>query len=95
NTGVLEYARDGENARRADVRDADGLTAVAPPHRAALPAAAPGGVVPRRVSRLLEPPPAAVPPLLAAVPVGLALFSVVWTGEGLLDLAELLRAAAR
>ncbi|MEV6923091.1 glycosyltransferase [Dactylosporangium sp. NPDC051485] len=27
NTGVLEYARDGENALLADVRDADGLTA--------------------------------------------------------------------
>ncbi|WP_432994196.1 M48 family metalloprotease [Dactylosporangium sp. CA-233914] len=69
------------------------LSGRATPRPAALHAAA--GVVLRRVSRLLSPGPHAVPAVLAVLPPALAAFSVIWTGEGLLDLIELLQAAAR
>ncbi len=51
-----------------------------------------GGVVPRRVASLVAPPQAASA-LLIAVPVVLAFSSVVWTGECVWDLGELLHAA--
>lgn len=50
------------------------------------------GVVPRRVASLVAPPRAASA-LLIAVPVVLAFSSVVWTGECVWDLGELLHTA--
>ncbi|WP_033341552.1 M56 family metallopeptidase [Catenuloplanes japonicus] len=51
------------------------------------------GVVPRRVARLIAPRrPGSW--LLTAVPAVIAAFSVVWTGECVYDLAELLIAAS-
>ncbi|MGK5681187.1 M56 family metallopeptidase [Actinoplanes sp. URMC 104] len=50
------------------------------------------GVVPRRVAALVTPR-RAMPLLLLAVPFAVAVFSVVWTGECVLDLGELLYAA--
>jgi Zn-dependent protease with chaperone function len=51
------------------------------------------GVVPRRVASLLAPRYAARLLMLVAVPVAVAAGSVVWTGECVADLGELLYAA--
>ncbi|MBF9127539.1 M56 family metallopeptidase [Plantactinospora sp. S1510] len=61
--------------------------------RAGLHAAASGGVVPRRVAELLRPPARRRWSGLGALPVSLALASVVWTGEAIYDFFELLNAA--
>ncbi len=51
------------------------------------------GAVPRRVAALLDPV-RPTHPLLAFVPIALAAGTVVWTGEAIEDLRELLEAAA-
>ncbi|MFG1992087.1 M48 family metalloprotease [Actinoplanes sp. NPDC048988] len=71
------------------------LAGVAPRTPAHLHAAAAGGVVPRRVARLLQPSTGRAPRVLYALPVALALASVIWTGEATLDLIELFISAAR
>lgn len=58
-------------------------------------ASVPGGVVPRRVAELLRPRPRANLWALSALPVGLAVFTVVWTGEAIYDLQELIGLAHR
>jgi Zn-dependent protease with chaperone function len=58
-------------------------------------ASVPGGVVPRRVAELLRPRPRANLWALSALPVGLAVFTLVWTGEAIYDLRELLGLAHR
>jgi Zn-dependent protease with chaperone function len=58
-------------------------------------ASVPGGVVPRRVAELLRPRPRANLWALGALPVGLAVFTVVWTGEAIYDLQELIGLAHR
>lgn len=68
------------------------LTAAGRPGLGALHAAA--GAVPRRVAALLGPV-RPTHPLLASVPIALAAGTVVWTGEAVEDLRELLEAAAR
>ncbi|GLW31131.1 M48 family metalloprotease [Actinoplanes regularis] len=62
---------------------------------AALHAAVPGGVVPRRVAHLLRPQPRAAPAAFVLLPALIALSSVVWTGEATLDLIELMVSAWR
>ncbi|BCJ39653.1 peptidase M48 [Actinoplanes ianthinogenes] len=71
------------------------LAGAGSPFAAALHAAVPGGVVPKRVAHLLRPRPRPAPHLFLLLPVAVALSSVVWTGEATLDLLELLRAALR
>ncbi|MEV4348567.1 M48 family metalloprotease [Actinoplanes sp. NPDC049596] len=71
------------------------LAGTAPRTPAHLHAAAAGGVIPRRVARLLQPGAARTPRILYAVPIALALASIVWTGEATLDLVELFVSAAR
>ncbi|MFC6020479.1 M56 family metallopeptidase [Plantactinospora solaniradicis] len=61
--------------------------------RPGLHVAAPGGVVPRRVAQLLRPRTPVRWPALRALPVSLALASLVWTGEAIYDFFELLNAA--
>ncbi|GAA3776432.1 M48 family metalloprotease [Plantactinospora mayteni] len=56
-------------------------------------AASPGGVVPRRVAQLLRPRATLRSPALRVLPVSLALASLVWTGEAVYDLVELLGSA--
>ncbi|WP_061295373.1 M56 family metallopeptidase [Herbidospora cretacea] len=68
------------------------LVAAGRPGLGALHAAA--GAVPRRVAALLGPV-RPTHPLLASVPIALAAGTVVWTGEAVEDLRELLEAAAR
>lgn len=58
-----------------------------------LNAAAPSGVVPRRVAELLRPEPRVNLWMLGVIPAGLAAFTIVWTGEAIYDLFELLRLA--
>lgn len=59
----------------------------------ALNAASPGGVVPRRVACLLRPRGSTAAPVLVLLPLELAIFSLVRTGEAVYDLGELLVAA--
>ncbi|WP_433202758.1 M56 family metallopeptidase [Dactylosporangium sp. CS-047395] len=92
-----ERAADALGDRRT-VAHAIGTAALAGhanPHPSGLHAASIGGIVPRRVSHLLRPHPAALPGILAAVPILVGLSSLVWTGEAALDLVELFMAAAR
>ncbi|GIF13409.1 M56 family metallopeptidase [Actinoplanes teichomyceticus] len=99
---LIERAADERAATdlgsRRTLAHAIGVAALAgagSPVTAALHAAAPGGVVPRRVAHLLRPPPRPAPGALLIVPVLVALSSVVWTGEATVDLVELIRAALR
>lgn len=55
-----------------------------------LNAAAAGGVVPRRVAELLRPGARANLWALSLLPAGLAVFTVIWTGEAIKDLVELI-----
>ncbi|AEV85322.1 peptidase M48 [Actinoplanes sp. SE50] len=71
------------------------LAGAGSPSAAALHAAVPGGVVPRRVAHLLRPQPVAAPRAAVLLPVLVALSSVLWTGEATLDLVELLHSALR
>jgi Zn-dependent protease with chaperone function len=71
------------------------LAGAGSPFAAALHAAVPGGVVPRRVAHLLRPQPRVAPAVFVLLPALVALSSVVWTGEAALDLAELMAAAWR
>ncbi|WP_433606376.1 M48 family metalloprotease [Dactylosporangium sp. CA-139114] len=82
---------------RRTVAHAIGTAALAgtAPHPAGLHAASVGGIVPRRVSHLLRPRPAALPRVLAVIPVLVGLSSLVWTGEAALDLVQLFAAAGR
>ncbi|WP_433088018.1 M56 family metallopeptidase [Dactylosporangium sp. CA-052675] len=82
---------------RRTVAHAIGTAALAgtAPHPAGLHAAGVGGIVPRRVSHLLRPRPAALPRVLAVIPVLVGLSSLVWTGEAAVDLIQLFAAAAR
>lgn len=59
-----------------------------------LHAAAQGGVVPRRVAELLRPRARTNLWALAVLPVGLAVFTAVWTGEAIWDLTELIGLAS-
>ncbi|WP_328415372.1 M56 family metallopeptidase [Micromonospora sp. NBC_00389] len=52
-----------------------------------------GGVVPRRVAQLLRPHATLRSPALHVLPVALALASLVWSGEAVYDLVELIGAA--
>jgi hypothetical protein len=61
------------------------------PHAAATGTRA--GDVPRRVSALLRPTNAVRWRYLAVIPIALAVASIVWTGEAIYDLGELLYAA--
>ncbi|GIJ61046.1 M48 family metalloprotease [Virgisporangium aurantiacum] len=78
-------------AALASAGTAPGLNAGAP----GLNAAAPGGVVPRRVAELLRPRARANLWALSALPVGLAVFTIAWTGEAIYDLGELIGLAHR
>jgi Zn-dependent protease with chaperone function len=49
-----------------------------------------GGVVPRRVRHLLHPTVRRAGVMLCLLPVGLAVFSLIWSGEAAYDLGELL-----
>ncbi|GIF40331.1 M56 family metallopeptidase [Actinoplanes xinjiangensis] len=82
----------GSRRTVAQAIGAAALAAAAPMAPAGLHAAAPGGVVPRRVASLLNPR-ARVAAVVGAVPVALALFSMVWTVEAAWDLGELITAA--
>jgi Zn-dependent protease with chaperone function len=99
---LIERAADERAAAslgsRKTLAHAIGVAALAgagSPFAAALHAAVPGGVVPKRVAHLLRPQPKAAPRAFLLLPVALALSSVVWTGEAALDLVELIRAALR
>jgi hypothetical protein len=50
--------------------------------------------VPRRVAALLRPPARVNLWALGVLPIGLAGFTLGWTGEAIYDLYELLRLAA-
>jgi Zn-dependent protease with chaperone function len=82
----------GSRRTVAQAIGAAALAAAAPMAPAGLHAAAPGGVVPRRVASLLNPR-ARVAAVVGAVPVALVLFSLVWTVEAAWDLGELITAA--
>ncbi|MBW8487481.1 M56 family metallopeptidase [Actinomadura parmotrematis] len=102
---LIERAADEQAARavgdRRTVAKAIGAAALAAAGRPAPPApsavsfarAVRPGAVPRRVGELLAPPPAGRLAWLAAVPALLAASSIVWTGEALIDLVELLAKA--
>jgi hypothetical protein len=99
---LIERAADERAAEELGSREAVaraiGAAALAGTSRRATPhlhAATAGGVVPRRVARLLDPGTATAPRILYAVPVALALASIIWTGEATLDLVELFMSAAR
>ncbi|GIF04889.1 M48 family metalloprotease [Actinoplanes siamensis] len=99
---LIERAADERAAAslggRRTLAHAIGVAALAgagSPFAAALHAAVPGGVVPRRVAHLLRPRPRAASRAFLLLPVAVALSSVVWTGEAALDLVELLHAALR
>ncbi|WP_433531772.1 M56 family metallopeptidase [Micromonospora sp. CA-263727] len=91
-----EHAAEQVGSRRT-VAHAIGVAALATsgppqvPH--GLHAASPGGVVPRRVAHLLRPRATSRSLVLRALPVSLALASLLWTGEAIYDLFELLDAA--
>jgi hypothetical protein len=91
-----EHAAAEVGSRRA-VAQAIGAAALAatarPGLNAGLHAASPGGVVPRRVASLLKPRAWVAGPIVAVAPLGLALFSLVWTVEAAWDLGELIVAA--
>ncbi|MFF0379402.1 M56 family metallopeptidase [Actinoplanes missouriensis] len=78
---------------RRTVAEAIGIAALAATPRPAVGLHAAGGVVPRRVSNLLRPPGRRTAAILCALPVALAAFSLIWTGEAAYDLGELLHAA--
>ncbi|WP_329100555.1 M56 family metallopeptidase [Micromonospora sp. NBC_01699] len=98
---LVERAADEQAAievgSRRTVAHAIGVAALAATGQRNIPrilhAASPGGIVPRRVARLLHPRPPVRSPALRALPVSLALASLVWTGEAIYDLFELLNAA--
>ncbi|GIG93013.1 M56 family metallopeptidase [Plantactinospora endophytica] len=98
---LVERAADEQAAidvgSRRTVAQAIGVAALAasgrPDTSYGLHAASAGGVVPRRVARLLHPRPTVRSRALRVLPVSLALASVVWTGEAIYDLCELLSAA--
>ncbi|GAA2900469.1 hypothetical protein GCM10010443_74620 [Actinoplanes cyaneus] len=99
---LIERAADERAASdlgsRKTLAHAIGVAALAgagSPFAAALHAAVPGGVVPRRVAHLLRPQPRVAPAVFVLLPALVALSSVVWTGEAALDLAELMVAAWR
>jgi hypothetical protein len=102
---LVERAADEQAAIHIDSRravaHAIGTAALAstaaPGHTAApgLNAATPGGVVPRRVAELLRPRTRANLWALSALPLGLAVFTVAWTGEAIWDLYELIGLATR
>ncbi|GAA0464435.1 peptidase M48 [Paractinoplanes deccanensis] len=71
------------------------LAGTAPRATPHLHAASAGGVIPRRVARLLQPSTAQAPRILYAVPVALAAASIIWTGEATIDLIELFISAGR
>lgn len=98
---LVERAADEQAAvevgSRRTVAHAIGVAALAATGRQDLPhslhAAAPGGVVPRRVAELLHPHPPVRSRALRALPVSLAVASLLWTGEAVWDFFELLSAA--
>jgi Zn-dependent protease with chaperone function len=99
---LIERAADERAAadlgNRRTLAHAIGVAALAgagSPFAAALHAAVPGGVVPRRVALLLRPQPPFAPAALIVLPILVALSSVIWTGEATLDLIELMAAAWR
>ncbi|GAA4608779.1 Zn-dependent protease with chaperone function [Actinoplanes octamycinicus] len=99
---LIERAADERAAAslgsRKTLAHAIGVAALAgagSPFAAALHAAVPGGVVPKRVAHLLRPQPRPAPPLFLLLPAAVALSSVIWTGEATLDLVELIHAALR
>lgn len=99
---LVERAADEHAAReigcRRTVAHAIGTAALAvtaAPRGPGLHAAAPGGVVPRRVARLLRPARWSLAAVFGVVPAGLAAFSLIWTGEAIYDLGELLHSALR
>jgi Zn-dependent protease with chaperone function len=97
---LVERAADEEAAARVGSRrtvaHAIGTAALASTAMApGLHAAAPGGVVPRRVAELLRPRSRANLWALSVVPLGLAVFTVAWTGEAVYDLVELIGHATR
>ncbi|KUL40506.1 M56 family metallopeptidase [Actinoplanes awajinensis] len=99
---LIERAADERAATdlgsRKTLAHAIGVAALAgagSPFAAALHAAVPGGVVPKRVAHLLRPQPRPAPRAFLIIPALLALSSVIWTGEATLDLVELIHAALR
>lgn len=97
---LVERAADEQAAThvgsRRTVAHAIGTAALASAGAApGLNAAAPGGVVPRRVAELLRPSARTNLWALSALPVGLAVFTVAWTGEAVWDFFELLGLATR
>ncbi|BCY10512.1 M56 family metallopeptidase [Actinoplanes sp. L3-i22] len=97
---LIERAADERAATnlgsRRTLAHAIGVAALAgagSPFAAALHAAAPGGVVPRRVALLLRPKPPVAPAVFVLLPALVALSSVIWTGEATLDLIQLMTAA--
>ncbi|BCY11528.1 M56 family metallopeptidase [Actinoplanes sp. L3-i22] len=91
-----EYAATRIGCRRTLAR-AIGTAALAAsaasPAGPGLHAASPGGVVPRRVARLLKPRAGRGAAILYLAPIGLAVFSLAWTAEAAYDLGELIHAA--
>jgi hypothetical protein len=47
----------------------------------------------RRVATLLRPRSWTAPPAVAILPIGPAVFSLIWTGEAIYDLGDLIHAA--
>ncbi|MBE1489497.1 M56 family metallopeptidase [Plantactinospora soyae] len=98
---LVERAADEQAAvevgSRRSVAQAIGVAALAASGRPDTPyglhAVSSGGVVPRRVAQLLNPQATVRSRLLRVLPVSLALASVIWTGEAIYDLCELLNAA--
>ncbi|BBH69839.1 hypothetical protein ACTI_65240 [Actinoplanes sp. OR16] len=78
---------------RRTVAQAIGIAALATTKPQVIGLHAAGGVVPRRVRHLLRPTVWRAGAILCALPVALAAFSLIWTGEAAYDLGELLHAA--
>ncbi|MEU4689134.1 M56 family metallopeptidase [Actinoplanes sp. NPDC023714] len=78
---------------RRTVAQAIGKAALATTRPQVVGLHAAGGAVPRRVRHLLGPPVRRAGAILCVLPVALAVFSLLWTGEAAYDLGELLHAA--
>lgn len=87
-----EHAASVVGSRRT-VAQAIGVAALAATARPSFGLHAAGGVVPRRVRNLLRPHTRRAAPALCLIPVTLAAFSLIWTGEAAYDLGELLHTA--